>query len=111
MAADQHESLRTNPDVQLVEGKSNKAQISFRYLIKNLISVMGLVGVAFFGQVLLILIILDLIGVLGSDSLYGGLITFILMPSLFILSVVFTAAGMAWKYWRTRKYGMEMAIV
>jgi nitrate/TMAO reductase-like tetraheme cytochrome c subunit len=111
MGVDQHESLRANPDVQLVEGKFDKAQISFRYLTRNLISMMGLAGIAFFGQVLLILIILDLTGVLGSENLYGGLITYILMPLLFTLSVLFTAVGMVWKFWRTRKYGMEMTIV
>jgi len=106
-----NESIGTNPEAPLVRGEPVRGPITFRYLARNLISVMGLVGIAFFGQVLLVLILLDLSGAMGAENVYGGLITYVLLPVLFTASIVVLGLGMLWKWWRTRKYGIDMTIV
>jgi len=94
--------------VRVVEGK---VTITFLYLIRNIISLMGLVGLAFTGLLLLFLVALDVLGVFGEEKLYSGLITYIVLPFLFSLSALVTAFGMAWKWRRTRKHGIETTIV
>ena len=88
-----------------------KSQITFVYLLRNVMSIMGLVGMAVFGLLLLFLVALEIAGVFKEESLYSGLITYIVLPFVFTLSVLFTAFGMLWKWRRTRKHGFEGVFV
>lgn len=85
--------------------------ITFAYLLRNLLSLMGLVGMAFFGLLFVFLVALELAGVFREESLYSGLITYIVLPFVFSLSVLFTAAGMLWKWRHTRKHGFGGVLV
>ncbi|MGD0088917.1 MAG: NapC/NirT family cytochrome c [Planctomycetota bacterium] len=94
--------------VPVVNGKQT---ITFSYLLRNIISLMGLIGMAFTGLLLLFFVALEILGVFKEESLYSGLITYIVLPFLFSISVVVAALGMAWKWRRTRKHGIEMTFV
>lgn len=85
--------------------------VTFMYLLRNLLSFMGLVGMAFFGLLFLFLVTLEMAGVFKEESLYGGLVTFIVLPGVFSLSVMLTAAGMLWKWRHTRKHGFDGILV
>jgi nitrate/TMAO reductase-like tetraheme cytochrome c subunit len=99
------------PGLAAAPAPAGKTHLSFLYLLKNLVSIMGLVGMAFSGLLLLFLVGLEIAGVFREESLYSGLITYIIVPGVFTASTVFTAFGMLWKWRRTRKLGVETAIV
>jgi hypothetical protein len=91
-------------------GESAAPQITFGYLIKNLISFMGLFGMVCFGLVLLIRIAIDISGMHKVESAYDGLVTYIILPAFFTASTAFTALGMYVKYRRTRALGPQNMI-
>jgi nitrate/TMAO reductase-like tetraheme cytochrome c subunit len=91
--------------------KKALSSVTFMYLIRNLLSMMGLVGMGFFGLLFLFLVALEMVGVFKEESLYGGLITFILLPVVFSLSALLTATGMFWKWRHTRKHGFGGVLV
>ncbi len=88
-----------------------KNRLTFSYLIKNLISLMGVIGMVFFGLFLLIMIGMDVLGIFKEENIYNGIVTYMVLPLLFCGSAVFTLIGMIWKWRRTRKYGVETSII
>jgi hypothetical protein len=84
-----------------------KSSLDFKYLIKNLISFMGLFGMACFGLALLIRVTLDVAGMLKDKGPYEDLATYIMLPGLFTTSVGFTLFGMYLKWRRTRAQGPQ----
>jgi hypothetical protein len=81
------------------------------YLAKNLISLMGLLGMFCFGLVLLIRVGMDMAGALPGGNAYEGLITYILLPGFFTASLAFTGLGMFLKWRKTRKHGIQYGLL
>ena len=100
--------METTPTVSAL---STRTQLTFSYLIKNLMSLMGIAGMAFFGLFLLLMIGLDFFGISKEENIYSGIVTFMILPLLFCASAVFTLIGMMWKWRRTRKNGVEISII
>jgi hypothetical protein len=80
------------------------APLAFRALLKTPLSVMGLVSLAIFAVILVFRVVMDVTGMGGDPGPYGGLVTYIILPSICGASVAFAAGGMLlarWKYIRT----------
>lgn len=95
----------------LPKSESGRIRITYGYLAKNLVSLMGISGMVIFGLMLLFLSMLDLLGFFRDGSPYTGLITYVLVPALLTASFFFTLLGMAWRWWRSKKRGIRFEVV
>ncbi|MCY3023131.1 MAG: NapC/NirT family cytochrome c [Planctomycetota bacterium] len=93
------------------EAAGNGKTAGLGYLLNNLISLMGLFGMACFGLGLLIRVAMDVSGVSRGEGAYEGLVTYIVLPALFTASAAFTALGMFRKWRRTRQLGVAIGLL
>ena len=99
-----------SPSAPASAPESGASPLTFRILLKTPISVMGLISLAFFVVILLVRIVMDVSGI-QAPSPYGGLVTYILLPSLCTASMAFSGAGMYLAWRRYRRGGRRIEVL